>query len=231
MRIAERQQVECEGQSSSNWISFTTSKKTWQWQGCAALRSAGAAWENLPRDVHGGNIKEPTHSFVLHVKLLGALCYCSLWWKSGPHVVVKRVTAPFSPGTTMNFFYLNCIDLQQLSSTCWLLCIYLLRHLLPQEPEHKYFHSSSSSFFSLASFTPPPPPPHFCLLDTPLLCVALTPLSNFLVSSTALPLSTLPASHQGSGEKLWRWNKLWIVFIGSHTCSELRCREWWKQKQ
>lgn len=92
-----------------------------------------------------------------------------------------------------------------------------------------------SSLLPLACFTsfiaPPPRLLHFCLLDTPVLCVPLTPLSNFLVSSTTLPLSTLPSPHQGSGAKLWRWYKLWIVFIGSHTCSELHHREWWKQKQ
>lgn len=115
------------------------------------------------------------------------------------------------PASFFAYIYLDIYLFRNMNTIFFTLLLYL---------------SSLLPLVCLTSFIPPPPPLHFCLLDTPLLCVPLTPLSNFLVSST-----TLPSPHQGSGEKLWRWNKLWIVFIGSHTCSELHRRKWWKQKQ
>lgn len=151
MRMSERQQVECVGQSSSNWISFTTSKTTWQWQRCALREQRGKIYHKMCMEAIS-----KTERTVL---------FCT-WSCSGRRVIalsegrvalmLRSIVSLLPSLQEPPWIYSTWTAL--ISSSCSLpasffayiyLDIYLFRNT-----NTFFFYSSSLSFFSLASRLP-----------------------------------------------------------------------------
>lgn len=210
LRIAESRQVEWQGQSSSNWISFMASKKS---APVARVRSAGAAWENFQaaEDVHEGNIKELMRSFAMRVKPLAAYVTAEgREWGTVPHIAPN--TAGDEARKKKNGFRFSA--LAALISICCSLTLTFLKHQFA----YVYTRFTSSGawrqtallYFLSIFFLSNSLLALICLVSSPLsfslysLSLSLSPplpFSNFFVWSATVRTRRPPSQQQEKKKK------------------------------